>query len=133
MIDINHHYQIKMNQHKNWTKKLNINICKVTFLLYHLLIFLNRFIIYLFRQRDCKKTFLHAGGSWLFFTSPAQWIGNEQLFKVGLSGLYSSLQSTTNHMQSTKSNALYGWHFFFFSVLIHLLQNKPICIWPIHG
>ena len=82
LTDINHHYQITMNQHKNWTWKLNT---KVTFLLYRLLIFLNRFVIYLFRQRDCKKKFLRVGGSWLFFISPARWIENEQLFKVGLS------------------------------------------------
>ena len=56
LIDINHHYQIRMNQ-------LNINIYKVTFLLYQQLIFLNLFIIYLFRQRDCKEKFLPAGGS----------------------------------------------------------------------
>ena len=43
LIDINHHYQITMNQHKN------MKICKVTFLLYQLLIFLNLFIVYLFR------------------------------------------------------------------------------------
>ena len=55
LIDINHHYQITMNQHKSWTKILNINIYKVTFLLYQQLIFLNLFIAYLFRQRDCKK------------------------------------------------------------------------------
>ena len=77
LIDINHHYQIRMNQ-------LNINIYKVTFLLYQQLIFLNLFIIYLFRQRDCKEKFLPAGGSWLFFISPDWQIGNEQLFKVGL-------------------------------------------------
>ena len=83
LIDINH-YQVTMNQHKNWTKKLNKNIYKVKFLLYQLLIFLNVFIIYLFRQRDCKKKrFLLTGGSWLFFISPGQWIGNEQLLKVG--------------------------------------------------
>ena len=56
LIDISHHYQIRMNQ-------LNINIYKVTFLLYQQLIFLNLFIIYLFRQRDCKEKFLPAGGS----------------------------------------------------------------------
>ena len=38
LIDINHHYQHK-----------NMKICKVTFLLYQLLIFLNLFIVYLFR------------------------------------------------------------------------------------
>ena len=81
LIDINHHYQITMNQHKNWTWKLNINIyTKVTFLLYQLLVFLNRFAIYLFRQRDCKEKFLLAGGSWLLFISPGRWIGNKQLF-----------------------------------------------------
>ena len=37
--------------------KLNINIYKVTFLLYQLLIFLNLFAVYLFRLRDCKKSF----------------------------------------------------------------------------
>ena len=78
LIDINHHYQITMNQHKNWTWKLNTT---VTFLLYRLLIFLNRFVIYLFRQRDCKKKFLPMGGSWLFFISPVRWLENEQLRK----------------------------------------------------
>ena len=57
---------------------------KVTFLLYQLLIFLNLFIVYFFRQKDPKKRFLRAGGSWLFFISPGRWIVNEQLFKVGL-------------------------------------------------
>ena len=47
-------------------------MCKVIFILYRLLIFLNLFIIYLFRQRDCV--------SWLFFISPNRWIGNEQLW-----------------------------------------------------
>ena len=32
-----------------------------------------------------KKKVLPAGSSWLFFISPGRWIGNEQLFKVGLS------------------------------------------------
>ena len=54
LIGVNH-YWITMNQHKNWTKKLNINIFEVTLLLYQLLIFYNLFIIYLFRQRDHKK------------------------------------------------------------------------------
>ena len=30
-------------------------MCKVTFLLHQLLIFLNLFIVYLFKQRDCQK------------------------------------------------------------------------------
>ena len=38
--------------------------------------FLNLFVVYLFRQRDCKKS--------LFFISPGWWIGKKQLFKVGL-------------------------------------------------
>ena len=70
---------------------MNINKYKVTFLLYQLLIFLNLFIVHLFRQRDCKKKkFLSAGGTWLFFISPGQWIGNEQLFKVGLNNISTS-------------------------------------------
>ena len=63
-------------------QKLNINTYKVTFLLYQLLIFLNLFIVHLFRQRDCKKKFVLTGGLWLFFVSPGRWIGNKQLFKV---------------------------------------------------
>ena len=59
LIDINHHYQITMNQPKNLTLKFNINIYKVTFSLYQLLMF----VIYLFRQRDRKKKFLPTGGS----------------------------------------------------------------------
>ena len=31
-----------------------------------------------------KKNFYPAGGSWIFFISPGRWIGNEQLFNVGL-------------------------------------------------
>ena len=75
LIDINHHYQITMNQPKNLTLKFNINIYKVTFSLYQLLMF----VIYLFRQRDRKKKFLPTGGSWLFFISPSWWIWNEIL------------------------------------------------------
>ena len=62
--------------------KIDFNIYKVTFLLYQLLIFVILFIIYLFRQRNCKKKFLPAGSSWLFFISPSRWIGHEQLFKA---------------------------------------------------
>ena len=57
---------------------------KVTFLLYQLLIFLNLFIVHLFRQRLQKRKFLPVGGSRLFLFQPSQWIGNNQLFKVGL-------------------------------------------------
>ena len=46
---------IMMNQDKNWPKKLNINIYKVTFLLYQLLMFLNLFIVYLFREKRLQK------------------------------------------------------------------------------
>ena len=31
-----------------------------------------------------KKKFLPDGGSWQFFISSGRWIGNEQLFKIGL-------------------------------------------------
>ena len=62
--DINHHYQITMNKHKNWTWKLNINI-------------------YNYCISCLSKKFLLAGGSWISFISPGRWIGNEQLFKVG--------------------------------------------------
>ena len=62
--DINHHYQITMNKHKNWTWKLNINI-------------------YNYCISCLSKKFLPAGGSWISFISPGRWIGNEQLFKVG--------------------------------------------------
>ena len=56
----------------------------------------NIFIVsatYLFKPFNCisfqtkrlqKKKILFAGGSWLFFVPPSRWIGNEQLFKVGL-------------------------------------------------
>ena len=88
LIDINHQYQITMNQHKNWTKKLNINISKGTFLLYQLPIFLN-ILSYIFLDKViAKKKFLSVGGSWLFFISPGWWIGNEQLFKVGLTPVF---------------------------------------------
>ena len=68
---------------------MNINIYKVTFLLYQLLIFLNLFIIYLSRQRDWKKK---SSTCWrlvtFFFFLPGRWIANKQLFKVGLSTEY---------------------------------------------
>ena len=66
---------------------MNINKYKVTFLLYQLLIFLNLFIVNLFRQRDCKKKSSYPRAARLFFISPGQWIGNEQLFKVGLNNI----------------------------------------------
>ena len=84
LIDINHHYQNMMNQHKSWTWKLNINIYKVKFLQYQLLIFLNLFVIYLFRQKDCEKKVSTRGGSWLFFVSTVRLTGNKQLFQVDL-------------------------------------------------
>ena len=55
LIDINHYYQIAIINIKNWTWKLNMNIHKVAFLLYQLLIFLNLFFVYLFRQSGCRK------------------------------------------------------------------------------
>ena len=42
-------------------KKLNIKI-EYKYIQSSLLIFLNLFIVYLFRQRNSKKKFLHAGG-----------------------------------------------------------------------
>ena len=70
---------------------MNINKYKVTFLMCQLLIFLNLFIVHLFRQRDCKKKkLLSVGSAWLFFISPGQWIGNKQLFKVGLNNISTS-------------------------------------------
>ena len=51
---------------------------------------------------------------------------HQKLFNLSLCGFCSSLQSTINHMQSTRSNALHVWHLFFFSVLVHFLQNKLI-------
>ena len=48
--------------------------------------------VYLFKSFGCisflvkqiaKKKFLPTGGPWLFLISHGQWIGNEQLFKVG--------------------------------------------------
>ena len=62
---------------------MNINVYKVTFLLYQLLIFLNVFIVYIFRQRDCKKKGFYPQVACDFFISPSWWIGNEQLFQVG--------------------------------------------------
>ena len=68
---------------------MKINLCKVTFLLYQLLlIFLNHFIVYLFRQTDCQKKSFHlqAARDYFLFHSrlSGPWIGNKQLFKVGL-------------------------------------------------
>ena len=60
----------------------SISIYTVTFLLYLLLILLNRFVRYIFRQEDYKKKFLLRGGSQLI--SPSRCIGNKQFFKVGL-------------------------------------------------
>ena len=60
----------------------SISIYTVTFLLYLLLILLNRFVRYIFRQEDYKKKFLLRGGSQLI--SPSRWIGNKQFFKIGL-------------------------------------------------
>ena len=98
LIDINYH-QITMNQHKNWAWKLNIDIYKLTFLLYQLLIVLNRFVIYLFLDKEIakKKKFITAGGSWLFFISLGWWIGNEQLFNVGLINFYSPWKHKKTH------------------------------------
>ena len=44
-------------------QKLNLNIYKVTFLLYQLLIIWNLFVVYLSRQKDCKKKV--CTGRWL--------------------------------------------------------------------
>ena len=51
---------------------MNINICKVTLLLHQLLIFLNLFIVYLFRKRDCKKKVSACGQlvTIFYFTQP---------------------------------------------------------------
>ena len=105
LIDINYHYQITMNQHKNWTEKLNSNIYKVTFLLYQLLFFLNLFVVNLFRQRDCKKK-VSTGSSWLFFISPGRWIGNEQHFKVGLNYQKTKQNKTWQSSAFTKNETL---------------------------
>ena len=51
--------------------------------MYQLLIFLNLFIVYLFKQRDCQKN-LYQRAAHGFFISPGRWIGNKQLFKIGL-------------------------------------------------
>ena len=74
LIDINHYYETTMNHHKNWIWKLNINIHKVTFFLYQLLIFLNLCIIYLFRPRDCHKNgfYLPAARDCLLFHLASQ-------------------------------------------------------------
>ena len=62
---------------------MNISIYKVTFLLYQLLIFLKNFAVYLFGPKDCKeKSFYQARDYFLILSG--RWIGNEQLFKVGL-------------------------------------------------
>ena len=72
-------------------------MCKVTFLLHQLLIFLNLFIVYLFTQRDCQKSFYPRAALDYFFISPGWWIGNEQLFKVGLTYAFQS-ESTLCHI-----------------------------------
>ena len=47
--------------------------------------FCNSGIIDSFLDKEiAKKKFLPAGGSWFLFISPGWWIGNEQLFKIGL-------------------------------------------------
>ena len=74
---------------------MNINIYKAVLLLYQLLIFLNFFLVYLFRQRGCKKKFLPVGCLPLFFISPSRWIGNKQLFKVGLKSVLLFLTNQT--------------------------------------
>ena len=42
------------------------------------------FIVYLFRQIECKKKVSICGWLVIVFISPRWWIGNEQFFKVGL-------------------------------------------------
>ena len=50
-------------------------------------------LYYIFLEKEIeKKKFFYVGGSWLFFVSPGQWIGNKQLFKVGLSKNNDDLQ-----------------------------------------
>ena len=50
---------------------MNLNIYKVTFLLYQLLVFLNLFVAYLFRQRDCKISFYRRSACDYFLFHPA--------------------------------------------------------------
>ena len=46
----------------------------------------------MFLDKEIPKTmFLPSGSSWLFFILPGWWIGNEQLFKVGLKDNYSAI------------------------------------------
>ena len=79
-------YQSSLSNYdeSNWTWKLNINIYKVTFLLYQLLIFLNLFNKYLLRQRDCKKKVSNRGRlvTIFYFTWPV--VRKKQLFMIGL-------------------------------------------------
>ena len=66
------------------------------------------------------------GGSWLFFISPSWWIGNEQLFKVGLNphlhlcvcGIYKNLLRKPLIMKSCR-------HVFCFLCLSSYLKSKP--------
>ena len=102
---------------------MNLNIYKVTFLLYQVLIFLNLFVAYLFRQRDCKKKKVSAGGSWLFFISPGRWIGNEQLFKVGL-----ALQNLYSVFKSFYSN-ICGKPYIQFSKFFIVICVENLIIW----
>ena len=62
---------------------MNINIYKVTFLLYQVLIFLNRFVIYLFRQKRSEQKKVSTCGQIViifYFTWPV----DRTTFKVGL-------------------------------------------------
>ena len=61
---------------------MNINIYKVTVSAAYIF---KLFLSYIFLDKEiAKKKVQPAGGSGLFFVSPSQWIGNKQLFKVGL-------------------------------------------------
>ena len=110
--------------------KTDLNIYKVTFLLYQLLIFVILFIIWLFRQRNCKKKkFLPAGSLWLFCISPSQWIGNEQLFKVGPAWILIIACKQKKKTKTIKKHSTVINNFYFFVlnfVLMFVLESRQV-------
>ena len=81
-----------------------------------------------------QKKFLPMGGSWLFFISPGQWIGNKQLFEVGLN--YRSYKHFSNEVfkesllktifQQTFVNNDYGFEKFC-SITLKTLDKYALC------
>ena len=68
LIDINHDYQIMMNQY--------YCISCLSFKIFLLHIFLDKESLF-------RKS-LPTGGLWLFFISPSRWVGHKLLLKIGL-------------------------------------------------